>query len=890
MKRFIIFTFPLVTLLPFYSMGQSWAWTRQAVGGNGNNYANGLCVDKDDNVYITGRVKNTGIFSDGVTTLTMNAYGDRDAYIAKYTDAGILKWAHHYGGVLSDYGYAIDDDSLGNTFLTGHFTSAGTFGPYNLTTFGSSDIFLAKHDSIGNILWVKKFGGTTAETSLGISVHGEYVYVTGLFTGTAVFDDDTLVSAGGDDIFIGKFDLDGNVIWVKRFGSALDDNGIGCAADNLGNIYVTGTFTGTVVFGSTTLISVSPSVSDILILKMDAGGNVVWANNKGSGSAEFGQSITLDKWGNVLVTGNWAQTNIITLKYDSTGNFVWQLIQGSSGFDVGNAIVADSLGDMYITGYFSGTMIVGSDTLLCGGTDNFYVEKISANGTPLWILNAGGNSSEHSFSIDINSQNELLVGGAFMGTGNYQGVTYTNPGGTYDALLGKLIQPVTADVIASSNSICVGDSIQFSAATTGFPLNYQWNIAGATVTGTSTQLNAVYNSPGTYSAQLIVNHGLLEADTMLIPLITVSAPIANNISASDTMLCSYEAALLNIDSSFSEALWSTGDTTAMITTNSPGLYSVMITDTLGCVMTDEINISFLPNPNINIGSDTSVCFGNNCVLNAGNGFVSYFWSDSSTAQSLSPVTTGEYWVEITDTSGCVFSDSVNISFSNPLTPQLGTDTTVCPGEALTLSPGIFYEYAWNSGDTTSSVQATTNGWYAVTVQDSLQCSATDSIWIDYFNLQILSVGPDTNLCNTPYVISTNFIYNNYMWSDFSTGSTLSVNTPGTYWVEVTDANNCIQSDSLYVDICDAIDNTQTAADIIFPNPVEGNGALTIKTNAAGACDIEIYNGLGQLLTVFPNLVFVQAQTVIRLPNMQRGVYTLVIRNGIMPHVHNLIVK
>ncbi len=178
-------------------------------------------------------------------------------------------WAVSAGGTFSS-GYSIATDGLGNIFVTGHFIGMATFGDTTLTSAGGSDIFIAKYDGDGNFLWVEQAGGTDTDVGRAIAMDGSgNIVVTGNFNGIATFGSTTLTSDGGSDIFIAKYDGDGNLLWVDHAGGTTQDFGGGIATDGSGNIVVTGTFSGTAFFGDTTLTSAG--VFDIFITKLDAG-------------------------------------------------------------------------------------------------------------------------------------------------------------------------------------------------------------------------------------------------------------------------------------------------------------------------------------------------------------------------------------------------------------------------------------------------------------------------------------------------------------------------------------------------------------------------------------------------------------------------------------------
>jgi len=129
-------------------------------------------------------------------------------------------WSQGRGGTSTDNLLAVAVDGLGNTYITGNFTGSVDFGGGNLANAGAYDIFLAKYDINGNHLWSQSFGSTNNDygTSVAVDASGN-VYLAGRFEADIHFGGATLINAGLADIFVAKLDANGNHIWSKGFGS-----------------------------------------------------------------------------------------------------------------------------------------------------------------------------------------------------------------------------------------------------------------------------------------------------------------------------------------------------------------------------------------------------------------------------------------------------------------------------------------------------------------------------------------------------------------------------------------------------------------------------------------------------------------------------------------------
>jgi hypothetical protein len=123
----------------------------------------------------------------------------------------------------------------------------------------------------------------------------------------------------------------------------------------------------------------------------------------------------------------------------------------------------------------------------------------------------------------------------------------------------------------------------------------------------------------------------------------------------------------------------------------------------GCSSADTVNVTLVNPPVLNLGNDTTICFGQQLTLNAGNPGNSFLWSTGATTQSITINQSGTYWVDVTNT-GCTVSDTIVVSVINASFVNLGNDTTICSGTSITLDPGIAGAvYAWSTGNTNQTI-------------------------------------------------------------------------------------------------------------------------------------------------------------------------------------------
>lgn len=420
--------FNLIALIIFssviYAQTEDWLWANQP-GGTGSGSGCAIATNNNGNSYVTGGFSGTATF--GSTTLISS--GGVDIFIAKLDTNGNYLWAKQAGGAAYDQGFGIATDSNGNTYVTGRFLSAATFGSISLVNSSTtySDIFITKLDTNGNFLWAKKAGGTSYDEGSGIATDDNgNSYVTGYFSVTITFGTTLLTSSGGGDIFIAKLDSNGNYLWAKKAGGTYSDWGYSIATDSSGNSYVTGHFGGHATFGSATLISAGGS--DIFIVKLSTSGGYMWAKRSGGTSEDWSEGIATDSSGNIYVTGSFlgtatfgtttlannGQYDIYIAKLDTNGNYLWAKQSGGISYDRGYGISTDSSGISFVTGYFSGTATFGTTQLTSSGSEDIFITKIDSSGNYLWATQTGGTGYDMGSGIASDSFGCSYVTGGFQ--------------------------------------------------------------------------------------------------------------------------------------------------------------------------------------------------------------------------------------------------------------------------------------------------------------------------------------------------------------------------------------------------------------------------------------------------------------------------------------------
>jgi len=451
----------------------------RALGGTGEDQGNSIVVGAAGNVSVTGFFSGTADFDPSAGTHNLTSAGGTDIFVAQLDATGALVHAVRMGGTSNDEGLGIAADSSGNVYTTGFFAGTADFDPdvgtSNLTSAGSTDIFVSQLDSGGNLIWARRIGGTSNDRGHGIALDGfGNVHTTGYFRNTADFDPGAgtfnLTSAGSNDVFVSKLSNAGDFIWARRLGgpSTAQDEGHSIAVDSSGHVYTTGYFRNTGDFdpGAGTFNLTSAGADEIFVSELDSAGNFVYAKRMGSAGNDAGYGIAVDAFGNVLTTGQFATTgdfdpgtgtfnlagtgqDVFVSRLDATGNFSFAVgfgapsnFTGAEGY--GFAVATDGA-HVYVAGFFSGAADFdpGTDVvpLTSGGSHDVFVAKYTTAGTLVWARRLGGIAEDWAYGIAVDGAGNVYTTGYFSGTADFDpgvGDFLLSSNGGKDAFISKL--------------------------------------------------------------------------------------------------------------------------------------------------------------------------------------------------------------------------------------------------------------------------------------------------------------------------------------------------------------------------------------------------------------------------------------------------------------------
>ena len=418
-----------------------------SAGGKLHDKTRGIAVDPHGNILLTGEF--TGEATFGKHTLT--AKGQMDFFVAKVSPKGEFLWVRSGGGSKIDRGYAVATDNQGFVSVTGHFQSEdATFGTFKPTLAGDYDIFIARYDNQGNLLWLKTAGGTGYDYGHGIAVDmaGDIV-VTGAQAGMGTIDGQRFGETGSARVFCLKLNSVGKILWSQVASGAGSSSGHGIAVDDARNIYVGGSSNGVGRIASKDYGR--NTGHDILVIKFTHDGNAEWIHDGHGSTNAMIHEITADNKGNVWASGMFkanlklqdrtvisqGDQDLLLTSFNTTGKRLWTWSAGGPKIDYGLGIAHDGRGNAFLTGSFTGQVEFGAIARNASASSDIFVVSFDRNGSPGWFAQVEGKGTDHAYAIVSDKNGGLYLSGACSGNANFGAHTLVNHGSN-DLFLAKL--------------------------------------------------------------------------------------------------------------------------------------------------------------------------------------------------------------------------------------------------------------------------------------------------------------------------------------------------------------------------------------------------------------------------------------------------------------------
>lgn len=504
----------------------------------------------------------------------------------------------------------------------------------------------------------------------------------------------------------------------------------------------------------------------------------------------------------------------VVLEYSTNGGTTWTLIATYFEFQYPNfttVLVTVPAGAQTPSTRFRWRQLNSSGP----GQDNWALDNVAiANADPTGLTFSWTPAADLSAA---NVQNPM----AYPSTSGWFVVTATDAQTSCSYVDSVFIDVGAPFSIALTNdtTICDLAGIQLDAVpSSGTGHVWAWTPNNGTLSATFIQ-NPVATPAATttYNVTVTTAQGCSAIDSVTI---TVNQLLGVTITTTDDDLCQGESTLLNATIAGNTTnlvySWSPGNTlddptlqdptaSPVVTTN----YILTVTDTLsGCILVDSILINVSTAYTVTATPDTALCTAAGFQLdvqhNVPGGIISWtpaihLVGANTATPTITLDSTMQYIVVVQDAIGCSARDTVNITVAfDDLT--FISDSSLCAGESMVIDAGYpGSQYDWSTGATSQSITVSTAGAYTVIITDAAGCQATFTTNVTVDLLPVVILGPDTSLCiGQVWTLDAGNTGASFDWSTGATSQTISVNTDGTYWVEVTDGNNCVNSDTIAV--------------------------------------------------------------------------------------------
>lgn len=418
-------------------------------GGEGNDKIRGISAAPDGGVFVTGELSGTADFGSH----SLVSEGNLDFVVAKIGADGKVLWASRAGGDAIDRGYGVSPAPDGGCYVTGHFQSATIqFGDTLLTNSGDYDWFIARYDAKGACLWARSAGGMAYDYGHGMATDADgNAVVAGSFAGSGTIGGETIGETAGRSAILAKYSPDGNLLWARASGGTGSNSGNNvCVNPQTGDIHLCGHVQGQTSFGEIKLERCQ--VQEPFVATFDGSGKVKWVRLLGGACAGLATGVAADEQGQIYLSGMGKGTfragkdeetsrgdyDFFAAAFSSSGKALWVHTGGGAGVDYGLGIASRPGGGCALTGEIAQQSEFAGHPLAAIGERDAIVISLQPDGRIATASVLGGKDHDLSYAITSISDGTLVIAGAFRNTTTFGNTTLTTSGKGNDIFIAKV--------------------------------------------------------------------------------------------------------------------------------------------------------------------------------------------------------------------------------------------------------------------------------------------------------------------------------------------------------------------------------------------------------------------------------------------------------------------
>ena len=746
--------------------------------------------------------------------------GSKDFGISKTDGLGDVIWAYTYGKSNQDSATSMSPTSDGGVIVCGY-----TEGSSN-----NKDGFVSKISSSGALQWSRTFKTDSSEQLYDViqSYTGDY-YACG-FIKTDSLD---------DNILICKLTGNGNVSWTRSFGGKGNERGYSLLEDNLGRI---------IIAGNTENDSVNIGLngdSDFQLLAISTSGGVLLSKNIGTNDSEFAIKIIRSQDNKFYVAGDIKlnggnDEEILICKLDTNFDVISSELLGTNLIDQVRDLKLGENNSIILA--ISASTPFSSDAVICnltslsnispgqklGGMDLDGQSGVSIMGSytrgfSLFTsgFSLGNTSSEDlyitkipkSFNISCATDFESIqpMGSMSLSKNSFSQITSLNTNASISFTKKKFNSSdsvvccsLEARVIADTVSICTGSSVNIGRSSiSGY--KYSWtSTTGSSFTSSMANPRVSPTDDTEYKLVVTSADGLCNSDSAII-LVKVNQRRSQEF-LSDTFFCDESSITINGMKDMFQYEWEKQNgvkiNTNSITLSDADTLNLFMIDKNICKYYDTLYVEKKLLPAFSLGNDTTICDNLSITFSGPSNMQSYTWNNvTSSNQTYATNQSKIHTLNVVDSFGCVYSDSIQI-LTNPSSKiDIGRDTAFCEGLMIEFfGPSFFTGYKWNGINSPRNTYSTNmDTMVYVEAYNSFGCPAFDTVQIQYFDIPKFSFGADTGFCDVvDYQLIGPANMKDYLWYNGSLADKINVKGPGLYYLEVTNDDDCSYIDSISI--------------------------------------------------------------------------------------------